>query len=80
MAVSLIAKTGSQFADASNITVPANSNAGGDSVHMVMIPGMTAGAASDKVPERLIHGLAASRELETDIERFTEIALNGRAV
>jgi ADP-ribosylglycohydrolase len=58
----------------------ANANAGGDSVHRGMILGLIAGAASETVPEHLIRGLAASRELEKEIEGFTDIALHGGAV
>jgi len=58
----------------------ANSNAGGDNVHRGMILGMLVGAVNDKIPEYLAEGLIAHRELETEINDFTEIALRGNAI
>lgn len=58
----------------------ANANAGGDNVHRGMILGLITGAAADRVPDHLIQGLIAWRELETEIGAFTDIALKDNAI
>jgi len=58
----------------------ANANAGGDNVHRGMILGLIVGAVSGQIPEHLIQGLIARRDLESEIKGFTEIILSGAAV
>ena len=58
----------------------ANTNAGGDNVHRGMILGMLLGAATEKIPERLVEGLTAHKELESEINEFSGIALRGDAI
>lgn len=57
----------------------ANTNAGGDNVHRGMILGLLLGAVCPGIPDHLAHGLIAHREIESEIDAFTEIALRGTA-
>ena len=72
------------FARAHNMDVEsallANANAGGDNVHRGMVLGILVGAANKELPEHLKRGLIAFDELQTEIEAFSEIALNGNAI
>ena len=72
------------FAKANNMDVEsallANANAGGDNVHRGMVLGLLVGAASKKLPEHLKRGLIAFDELQTEIEAFSDIALNENAI
>lgn len=61
-------------------TLLANANAGGDNVHRGMILGLIVGAASDELPEHLLHGLIAFEELQKEIEEFSDIALSGKGI
>ena len=58
----------------------ANANAGGDNVHRGMVLGILVGAANNELPEHLKRGLIAFEELQTEIEAFSDIALNGNAI
>ena len=58
----------------------ANANAGGDNVHRGMVLGILLGAANNELPEHLKRGLIAFEELQTEIEAFSDIALNGNAI
>jgi ADP-ribosylglycohydrolase len=58
----------------------ANANAGGDNVHRGMVLGILLGAANNELPEHLKQGLIAFEELQTEIEAFSDIALNGNAI
>ncbi len=55
-------------------------NAGGDNVHRGMVLGILVGAANKELPEHLKRGLIAFDELQTEIEAFSDIALNGNAI
>ena len=72
------------FARAHNMDVEsallANANAGGDNVHRGIVLGILLGAANKEIPEHLKRGLTAFDELRTEIEAFSEIALNGNAI
>jgi ADP-ribosylglycohydrolase len=72
------------FARAHNMDVEtallANANAGGDNVHRGMVLGILLGAANNELPEHLKRGLIAFEELQTEIDAFSEIALNGNAI
>jgi ADP-ribosylglycohydrolase len=61
-------------------TLLANANAGGDNVHRGMILGLVLGAASDDLPEPLLHGLIAFEELQKEVEEFCDIALSGKGI
>ncbi len=58
----------------------ANANAGGDNVHRGMVLGILVGAANEDLPKYLKQGLIAFDDLETEIEAFSDIALNGNAI
>lgn len=58
----------------------ANANAGGDNVHRGMVLGILVGAANKDLPEHLKRGLIAFDELQTEIEAYSDIALNGNAI
>ncbi|MBE0637676.1 MAG: ADP-ribosylglycohydrolase family protein [Bacteroidales bacterium] len=51
-----------------------NVNAGGDNVHRGMILGLLLGATSPSIPDDMINGLIAAKELENEIDAFAEIA------
>ncbi len=59
----------------------ANTNAGGDNVHRGMLLGALLGAAaSDKLPEPLLEGLAEHRRLSEEIAAFTDVAVSGQGL
>ena len=58
----------------------ANANAGGDNVHRGMVLGILLGAANHELPEYLKRGLIAFEELQTEIDAFSDIALNGNNI
>ena len=45
-----------------------------------MILGLVVGAANDSLPENLMTGLVAHKELKAEIESFAEIALGGNGI
>jgi hypothetical protein len=53
--------------------------AGGDNSHRGMV-GLIVGAANDDLPDHLKQGLTANKELQTEIDAFIEIALNGEGI
>jgi ADP-ribosylglycohydrolase len=55
----------------------ANANAGGDNVHRGMIMGLLLGACSNRLPLHLVEGLASRHELQTEIDAFAEVILEG---
>ena len=59
-------------------TLLLNVNAGGDNVNRGMPLGLLMGAAAGEIPKDLREGLADAKQLESEIEAFAEIAVNGQ--